>query len=55
MELLQVGGNANNGSRCGVAFSGSGSGFSRSDSGVGARLAFYGTPIIVDGSVLVAM
>ena len=55
MELLQVGGNANDGSQCGVASSASGAGFSISYTDVGARLAFYGTPILVDGSVLVAM
>ena len=55
MELLQVGGNANNGSQCGVAYSFSDRGFSLSPTRIGARLAFYGTPIIVDGSVLVAM
>ena len=55
MELLQVGGNANNGSQCGVAYSNSNNGFSDSGTFIGARLAFYGTPIIVDGSVLVAM
>ena len=55
MELLLVGGSALGGSRCGVAFSSSDSGFSDSGTYLGARLAFYGTPIIVDGSVLVAM
>ena len=54
-ELLLVGGRALNGSQCGVASSHSSSGFSPSSPGIGARLAFYGTPIIVDGSVLVAM
>ena len=54
-ELLRVGGTANNGSPCGVASSSSSSGFSYSGTNFGARLAFYGTPIIVDGSVLVAM
>ena len=54
-ELLRVGGLANVGSLCGVAFSNSHDGFSYSSTYIGARLAFYGTPIIVDGSVLVAM
>ena len=54
-ELLLVGGSALGGSRCGVAFSNSDYGFSLSHPSFGARLAFYGTPIIVDGSVLVAM
>ena len=53
-ELLLVGG-ADVGSRCGVAFSSSSGGFSRSYAYIGARLAFYGTPILVDGSKLVAM
>ena len=54
-ELLQVGGNAHDGSRCGVAYSFSYYGFSLSRTNIGARLAFYGTPILVDGSKLVAM
>lgn len=54
-ELLRVGGAASDGSRCGVASSRSEFGFSASGAGVGARLAFYGTPILVDGSKLVAM
>ena len=54
-ELLLVGGNANSGSLCGVASSLSYLGFSNSATSIGARLAFYGTPILVDGSKLVAM
>lgn len=54
-ELLRVGGAADFGSRCGVAFSASDSGFSLSGAGLGARLAFYGTPNLVDGSKLVSM
>lgn len=54
-ELLQVGGSANLGSRCGVASSNSIYGFSNSSPNIGARLAFFGTPIIVSGSQLVAM
>lgn len=54
-ELLLVGGDANYGSLCGVAFSSSNSGFSVSSSIIGARLAFFGTPFIVSGSQLVAM
>ena len=54
-ELLRVGGRATVGSQCGVASSRSGDGFSFSSADIGARLAFYGTPILVDGSVLVAM
>lgn len=54
-ELLRVGGSADYGSRCGVADSDSNSGFSSSRADIGARLAFYGTPNLVDGSKLVAM
>lgn len=54
-ELLLVGGLALGGSRCGVAFSDSSDGFSDSNSGIGARLAFFGIPTIVSGSQLVAM
>ena len=39
MELLQVGGNANNGSQCGVAYSNSNNGFSNSNTNNGSRLA----------------
>ena len=54
-ELLYVGGSADNGSRCGLSYAGSGSGFSFSWSYLGARLAFYGNPTIVSGSELMAM
>ena len=54
-ELLLVGGNADNGSRCGVSCSYSNNGFSVSYTFIGARLAFFGTPTIVSGSQLVAM
>ena len=54
-ELLSVGGDAADGSRCGVAFSSSNSGFSASWSSLGARLAFYGTPLLVSGTELMAM
>lgn len=54
-ELLLVGGAANYGSQCGVACSHSNGGFSRSNTYIGARLAFYGTPTLVSGSQLVAM
>lgn len=54
-ELLLVGGNALNGSRCGVSSSCSIYGFSVSGTSLGARLAFYGTPNLVSGSQLVAM
>ena len=55
MELLNVGGGANNGSRCGLSFANSRDGFSYSWAHIGARLAFYGNPIIVSGSELMAM
>ena len=55
MELLNVGGNANNRSQCGLSFADSGNGFSVSWTGTGARLAFYGNPTIVSGSELMAM
>lgn len=54
-ELLQVGGSAADGSRCGVSYSSSSAGFSASYPYFGARLAFFGTPNIVSGSQLVAM
>ena len=54
-ELLLVSGPASDGSRCGVSCSHSAVGFSFSNPSIGARLAFYGTPILVDGSKLVAM
>ena len=54
-ELLLVGGNAYDWSRCGVAFSSSNVAFGVSSTNFGARLAFYGTPTIVSGSQLVAM
>lgn len=54
-ELLFVGGNASNGSRCGLSCAFSNNGFSVSWSYVGARLAFYGNPTIVSGSELMAM
>lgn len=54
-ELLLVGGSADDGSRCGVAYSYSDGGFSSSGSSVGARLAFYGDPVLVSGTELMAM
>lgn len=54
-ELLIVGGSADLGSRCGVACSYSNSGFSSSWASIGARLAFYGTPLLVSGTELMAM
>lgn len=54
-ELLSVGGFAGSGSRCGLSFASSDSGFSASGAHIGARLAFYGNPTIVSGSELMAM
>ena len=54
-ELLRVGGDAYDGSRCGLSYASSVSGFSNSWENIGARLAFYGNPTIVSGSELMAM
>lgn len=54
-ELLLVGGDAGNWSRCGLSSAASGDGFSHSGANAGARLAFYGNPTIVSGSELMAM
>lgn len=54
-ELLYVGGNANNWSQRGLSSAFSNNGFSFSWAFIGARLAFYGNPIIVSGSELMAM
>ena len=54
-ELLVVGGPSNKSARCGVAYSSSSSAFSYSSAAVGARLAFYGSPVIVSGAELLAM
>ena len=54
-ELLDVGGIADAGSRCGLSYASSGGGFSFSWADLGARLAFYGNPTIVSGSELMAM
>ena len=54
-ELLFVGGHAGDGSPCGLSCARSNNGFSSSWASIGARLAFYGNPIIVSGSELMAM
>lgn len=54
-ELLYVVGDANLGSPCGLSSAHSDDGFSVSRASIGARLAFYGNPIIVSGSELMAM
>ena len=53
-RLLYVGGDAYYGSVCGPAASASNSGFSNSWPDLGARLAFYSTPVTVSGAELVA-
>lgn len=54
-ELLEVGCSADNGLQCGIASSDSRDGFLSFPPGVGARMAFFGMPILVNGSQLVAM
>lgn len=54
-ELLLVGGPASHKSRCGLSFADSNSNFLISSKYICARSAFYGTPIIVSGSELMAM
>lgn len=54
-ELLSVGGSADDGLRCGVSYSSSNAGFGFVGSYFGARSAFFGSPILVSGSELVAM
>lgn len=54
-RLLCVGGLAGRGSFCGPAASASDCGFSDSGSNLGARLAFYSTPVTVSGAELVAL
>jgi len=41
VELLNVGGNANNGAHCGLSNSNSNNAFSNSNTNIGARLKFY--------------
>ena len=40
VELLNVGGNANNGTQCGLSYANSNNGFSDSRTNIGARLIF---------------
>lgn len=54
-QLLVVGGCAYVGSRCGLSSADSARGFSASWTDFGARLAFYGTPIVISGAELAAM
>ncbi len=48
-QLLLWGGAADYGSRSGLAFASSYSAFSNAGAGIGSRLAYYGTPQIVNG------
>ena len=41
MELLYVGGNADNRSQCGLSYANSNNGFSNSRTNIGARLNYY--------------
>lgn len=54
-QLLFVGGYANSGALCGLAYAISYFAFSYSVTSIGARLAFYGEPEIVSGAQLVAL
>lgn len=54
-QLLSVGGRANYGAPCGLAYAASHYAFSDSYTSIGARLAFYGEPEIVSGAQLVAL
>ena len=54
-QLLYVGGPADYGARCGLAYAASNHAFSYSAANIGARLAFYGEPEIVSGAQLVAL
>jgi hypothetical protein len=54
-ELLIVGAAAADFARCGVSYSTSNYGFGYSAPYIGARLAFYGNPVIVNGAELLAL
>lgn len=54
-ESLLAGGYSNHDSRCGVSYLYTSYRFPVALASLGARLAFYGTPILVSGSKLVAM
>lgn len=53
-QLLVVGSDAGGGLLCGLSYARSTFGFSGSGTYIGARLAFYGQPVLVSGSELVA-
>lgn len=54
-QLLCVGGLASSGSACGLSCSRSNSGFSDTSTVIGSRLAFYGQPIEISGTKLMAL
>lgn len=54
-EILEVGGYSADRTLCGVVCSDTGDSLVISTDGIGARLAFYGNPILVSGAELVAM
>lgn len=54
-QLLIVGGYANSGALCGLSSAGSNSAFSTSNTILGARLAFYGSPTIIPGAEFVQL
>lgn len=49
-KALVVGGNANNGSKCGVSCAYSSNAFDNANTNNGARLAHFGEPATVGGS-----
>lgn len=53
--LMGVGGTANAGSSCGVTFARTNLNFTESFAGIGARLAFYGSPTIISGAEFVQL
>lgn len=54
-QLLLVGDRADHGALCGLASAASNPAFSTSNSGIGARLAFYGSPTIISGAEFVQL
>lgn len=54
-QIFKSGGDSHHRERNGITFSLTNSAYDVRDHSCGARLAFYGTPILVDGSKLVAM
>lgn len=54
-QLLRVGGRADYGALCGLSCADSSYAFSSSFTGIGARLAFYGSPTIISGAEFVQL